>query len=122
MNDATKVRLYTYHATVRRVVAGDTLALTLLLAPGMPYERELRLRGLACPEISTAAGRAAKAFVEGLLKPGDTLVVCTTKSDKYEYVADAFITPPGGGPEIFLNNALLAGGYAVRYDDGAREE
>ncbi len=108
------------------------------LAPGFTLELKLRLRGLDCPEISTAAGRAAKAFVDALLRPGDEVIVSTTKPDKYDrYLADVFIgesrdvaglVEPGPGSttpattEIFLNNALLESGHAIRYDGGAKEE
>ena len=125
IDGATKSDLFTYPAIVRKVIDGDTLDVALEIAPGYRRELKLRLRGLDCPEVSTAAGRAAKAFVEGLLKPGDEVVISTTKPDKYErYLADVFIAQGSGDRgqatetdgEIFLNNALLEGGYAVRYD------
>ena len=57
--DATKAELFTYAATVRKVIDGDTLLVALAIAPGYTHQLKLRLRGLDCPEISTAAGRAA---------------------------------------------------------------
>lgn len=63
VSDATKADLFTYTATIRKVVDGDTLDVALAIAPGYTHRLKLRLRGLDCPEISTAAGRAAKAFV-----------------------------------------------------------
>jgi endonuclease YncB( thermonuclease family) len=144
--NATKDQLFTYAATVRRVIDGDTLVVALAVAPGFSHELKLRLRGLDCPEISTAAGRAAKAFVDGLLKPGDEIVVSTAKPDKYDrYLADVFIDESDEGrvvsdelksatrkasasslvtghSSLFLNNALLERGHAVRYDGGAKEE
>ena len=122
ITDATNADLFTYQATLKKVIDGDTLLVAAQLAPLLTKELKLRLRGLDCPEISTAAGGAAKAFVEKLLKPGDEIILRTTKPDKYDrYLADVFLRPPGGGDELFLNNALLAGGYAVRYDGGAKE-
>jgi endonuclease YncB( thermonuclease family) len=42
-----------------------------------------------------------------------SIVVHTTKPDKFDrYLADVFLTTSQG--EIFLNNALLANGHAVR--------
>ncbi len=137
--DATTAQLFTYRATILKIVDGDTLDIALTLAPGFTRDLRLRLRGLDCPELSTAAGRAAKAFVEKLLSPGDEVVVCTTKPDKYDrYLADVFIgdsaasaTPPlltadrsplTAGGSIFLNNELLSTGHAIRYDGGAKEE
>ncbi|MBC7367023.1 MAG: thermonuclease family protein, partial [Undibacterium sp.] len=131
---ATKAQLFTYTATVRTITDGDTLLVALILAPGFTHRLKLRLRGLDCPEVATAAGRAAKAFVENLLRPGDEVIISTTKPDKYDrYLADVFIVPskdvaglvepgPGSTPPatapIFLNNALLS----ARYDGGAKEE
>ena len=149
VENASKAELFTYAATVRRVIDGDTLDIAIAVAPGFSHELKLRLRGLDCPELSTAAGRAAKAFVDGLLKPGDEIVVSTTKPDKYErYLADVFVgqeledgrvksedrSPPlklntanlrlraGSYGTVFLNNALLERGHAVRYDGGAKAE
>jgi endonuclease YncB( thermonuclease family) len=119
---------------VRKVIDGDTLLVALVIAPGYTHQLKLRLRGLDCPELSTAAGRAAKAFVDALLKPGDEVIICTTKPDKYErYLADVFVRAissklkveslePTAESFAFLNNALLEGDHAVRYDGGAKEE
>ena len=146
--DATPADLFTYRATVRKIIDGDTLDIAVTLAPTFTRDLKLRLRGLDCPEISTAAGRAAKAFVEALLKPGDEVIVCTTKPDKYDrYLADVFVTrdrapklsaissQPSAKSDsetdrrslsaessFFLNNALLSAGHAIRYDGGAKED
>lgn len=90
--DATPAQLFTYTATVRKIVDGDTLDIAIALAPGFTRDLRLRLRGLDCPELETAAGRAAQAYVETLLAVGDTVTVCTTKPDKYDrYLADVFV-------------------------------
>jgi len=148
VEDATKDQLFTYAATVRKIIDGDTLVVALMVAPGYSRELKLRLRGLDCPETSTAAGRAAKAFVDGLLKAGDQVIISTTKPDKYDrYLADVFIGQLKGESSklkdsdgsdlqlstfnsqlgadrtvVFLNNALLSAGHAIRYDGGAKEE
>ena len=146
VDGATKDQLFTYAATVRRVIDGDTLVATVMVAPGYSRELKLRLRGLDCPEMSTAAGRAAKRFVDGLIAAGDEVIVSTSKPDKYDrYLADVFIrqlrvesselsdrgsakaSQPSAlnsqpAAELFLNNALLENGHAVRYDGGAKEE
>jgi endonuclease YncB( thermonuclease family) len=145
VDNATKDELFTYAATVRKVVDGDTLVVAFPVAPGFTHELKLRLRGLDCPEMSTAAGRAAKAFVDGLIHAGDEVIISTTKPDKYDrYLADVFVDPklraeslelrdrsasqvstlspqPTAAP-LLLNNALLEAGHAVRYDGGAKEE
>lgn len=92
VDNATKAELFTYTATVRKVIDGDTLLVALAIAPGYTHQLKLRLRGLDCPELSAAAGRAAKAFVDARLKPGDEVIISTTKPDKYDrYLADVFV-------------------------------
>lgn len=137
--DATTAALFTYRATIRKIVDGDTLDIVITLAPGFTRDLKLRLRGVDCPEVDTAAGRAAKAFVQKLLAPGDEVILCTTKPDKYDrYLADVFIgesaatethspltadrSPLTAEGYTFLNNALLESGHATRYDGGAKEE
>lgn len=137
--DATAAQLFTYRATIRKIVDGDTLDIVITLAPGFTRDLKLRLRGLDCPELATAAGRAAKAFVETLLSPGDEVILCTTKPDKYDrYLADVFIvesaasetrlplianrTPLTAEGCLFLNNALLESQHATRYDGDAKKE
>jgi len=138
--DATPADLFTYRTTIRKVIDGDTLDVAIALAPGFTRDLKLRLRGLDCPEISTAAGRAAKAFVEKLIQPGDEVIICTTKPDKYDrYLADVFMGKfknsadsdlqlsifnaqlGANGTVVYLNNALLENGHAARYDGGAKE-
>jgi endonuclease YncB( thermonuclease family) len=114
---ATKADLYTYAVCLRRLIDGDTFVVELEVAPLTRLEVKLRLRGLDCPEISTAEGRAAKRYVDGLLTGADALTLTTTKPDKYDrYLADIFLTRRSGD-EIFLNNALLENGHAGRKDD-----
>jgi endonuclease YncB( thermonuclease family) len=113
---ASKAELFTYAATLRRVVDGDTLVVALEVAPEIFIEQKLRLRGLDCPEMSTAEGKAAKRFVEALVVKTTAIVINTTKPDKYDrYLADVFLQTEAAG-EIFLNNTLLESGQAVRKD------
>ena len=63
--------------------------------------------------MSTSEGKAAKRFVDALFADAKSIVINTTKPDKYDrYLADVFLTTSKG--EIFLNNELLANGHAVR--------
>lgn len=127
--DATPTQLFTYRTTVRKIVDGDTLDVAIALAPGFTRDLRLRLRGLDCPEIETAAGRAAKAYVETLLAVGDAVTLRTTKPDKYDrYLADVFLpkssaqsSESSAKEDVFLNNALLSTGHAIRYDGGAKQ-
>jgi endonuclease YncB( thermonuclease family) len=110
--EATTADLFTYRAKVRRVVDGDTLAVSVLL-PDYEMDEKLRLRGLDCPEMDTPEGKAAKRFAEALLLDAVEVTITTSKFDKYDrYLADVHIRCPSG-EEIFLNNALLQNGHAV---------
>jgi endonuclease YncB( thermonuclease family) len=126
--DATTADLYTYAAEILRVVDGDTLWLKIWLKAGHWLKEKVRLRGLDSPEISTPEGKAAKQFVEGLLRESVSVTITTTKPDKWDrYLSDIFLTMPSplrgeGGhrpdevEELFLNNELLKCGHARRYD------
>ena len=130
---ATKSDLFTYAARDVRVVDGDTLAVTVLLPPHNEIDKKLRLRGLNCPEMDTTAGQAAKRFTQGLVGRATTIVLTTTKPDKYDrYLADVFLALPSAAPAknggdgadewVFLNNALLQQGHAVRSDGSAPQD
>ncbi|MFZ5801467.1 MAG: thermonuclease family protein, partial [Candidatus Omnitrophota bacterium] len=101
--------LYTYQARVEKVIDGDTLKVRLDLGFDSWSRQVLRLRGIDCPEINTAAGEKAKALVQSLLKETDWIIVRSSRSDKYDrYLADIFIG------EIYLNNLLLENNLARR--------
>jgi endonuclease YncB( thermonuclease family) len=111
--EATRADLFTYHGEVLKVVDGDTLWVRVALPAGVWIKQKLRLRDLDAPEMATAEGRAAKRFTEGLLARGQALIFCTTKPDKYDrYLADVFVAAAEGGPDVFLNQALLDAGHA----------
>ena len=134
---ATRADLYTYRAKILRVVDGDTLWLAVRLGPRQWLKEKLRLRGLDCPELITPKGKAAKRFVEGLVARATAVTICTTKPDKYDrYLSDVFLDLPESsvsqpsalnsqlatGSGLFLNNALLESGHAVRKDDFSIED
>ena len=125
--------LFTYEAIVLRVVDGDTLVCRIDCGFNTKVKQILRLRGINAPETDTDEGAAAKRFVQSLIKIGDTIVVRTSTSDKFDrYLADVFVLKENRGEKIeertsrsnayslssnflFLNNELLAKGHAVRY-------
>lgn len=50
--------------------------------------------------------------MDALLPAGTTVIICTTRPDKYDrYLADVYLSHPKG--EIYLNNELLSNGHAV---------
>ena len=120
--DATKADLFTYQTLDVRVIDGDTLAVTIDLAPHDEADKKLRLRGINCPEMDTPEGKAAKRFVQNLIDQAKAVIITTTKPDKYDrYLADVFLVL-NSGEEIYLNNLLLENGHAVRMDGSAPKE
>ena len=114
--DAKISDLYTYRAEVLRVVDGDTLWMKINLSARHWLKEKLRLRGLDCPEMDTAEGKAAKQFVEALVTQARIITITTTKPDKYDrYLSDVYLDLDSGN-EIFLNNHLLTNGHAIRKD------
>jgi endonuclease YncB( thermonuclease family) len=99
--------------TVRRVIDGDTIEVAIAL-PGGVKKLKLRLSGLDCPEIDTPEGEAAKKETERLIAAAKSVIITTSKADKYDrYLASVFTTTADGS-EIFLNNHLLQNGFAER--------
>lgn len=112
--------LYTYRAYVIDIIDGDTFTAIIDLGFEFVTEQKLRLRGLDAPEIESAEGQEAKAFLERELKKGVPILIKTVKSDKYDrYLADVFYTPARDavkGKEKYLNNELLKRNLAMRVE------
>lgn len=119
--DANLTQLFTYAATIRRVIDGDTLLIDVAL-PHVVMNEKLRLRGLDCPELDTLEGKAAKRVVDVLLAETTAATIVTSKVDKYDrYLADVHLRL-ASGEDCFLNNHLLAQGHAVRQGTGAQDD
>lgn len=99
--------LYTYRAQVERVVDGDTLWVHVDLGFRLFVRQKLRLRGVNAAELHTAAGERAKRFLEEEFKKVSSVLITTTKPDKWDrYLADVWIG------ETNLNKLLLKKGFA----------
>lgn len=106
--------LYTYKAYLQKVIDGDTLWAVLNTGVRNVMREKLRLRGIDCPEIDTVEGKAAKKFVEDLLRNVPSLTIHSSQNATYDrFEADVFFTDKTG-QEVYLNNLLLEKGYAVR--------
>jgi len=106
--------LYTYKAYLEKVIDADTYWVALDIGLDEIGRQKLRLQGIDCPEIKTPEGKAAKKFVESVLRGVPYLTVLSHKNDKYDrYEADVFFKD-AQGKEIYLNNLLLEAGHAVR--------
>lgn len=108
---------YNYQAYVLQIIDGDTLTAVVDLGFNIVTVQTLRLRGLDAPEIISAEGKEAKAFVESVIAslPGggqSPILIKTTKSDKYDrYLADIWIG------DVYLNQQLLDHHLAVRVSE-----
>jgi endonuclease YncB( thermonuclease family) len=115
-------RLYTYGARLLRVLDGDTLFARAELGFGTRVKQTFRLRGIDAPELSAAAGKRAKEFVESRLRSCARLVIRSYQLEKYRrYLADVFYLPGADDWEtilregVFLNQELLDEGHAGLY-------
>jgi micrococcal nuclease len=81
--------IYIYKAELIRVVDGDTVDLIIDLGFDTLRKERFRLYGIDAPELRTAAGKEAKAWLWGALQPLETIYVQTiqlstkAKRDKY---------------------------------------
>ncbi|MBL7132147.1 MAG: thermonuclease family protein [Candidatus Omnitrophica bacterium] len=116
--------LFTYVACVQKIIDGDTLWALIDCGFGMLIRQKLRLRGIDCPELSTAEGQRAKRFVQERLKGLDFIIIKTYKDrvDKYDrYLVDLFYSRDEKDPQkilkegIFLNQELLDKGLARHF-------
>lgn len=115
-------RLYTYMASVERVVDGDTLIAMIDLGLKTKTSQRLRLRGIDTPEITTKRGKYVSDYVKKILTKQEFIIVKTYKDDKFgRMLADVFYLPKEKDPAavaaegIFLNQQLLDEGMAEGY-------
>ncbi len=111
--------MYEYSATVRQVVDGDTLHLTIDLGLDIAVNVTVRLYGINSPEKNTPEGVTARAFAEEWLHDKPRVLVVTHKDDKEKYgryLAQVFDVDR----TVCLNDLLVTSGHAVPYFGGKR--
>ena len=121
--------LYTYRASVIKVIDGDTVDLQVSLGFEMYHKARFRLIGINTPESfgkdACDAGRAAKQFLIDLLPPGTDVIAKTKKDKKEKYgrmLCELFLCDAAGTPkDVTVNQTLINAGHAKPYDGGARE-
>ncbi len=106
--------VYTYRTTVKRVVDGDTVELTIDVGFQIRLDRMVRLRGINAPEVhgeTKARGEQAAAYLFGLTV-GRPLVVQTIldRDDKYGRILGVLYDG-----ETNVNARMVADGHAVPY-------
>jgi micrococcal nuclease len=120
--------IYIYKASLIRVVDGDTVDLIIDLGFDTSRKERFRLYGIDAPELRTAAGKAAKAWLMSVLQPLEAIYVQTiqlstkAKRDKYgRFLAvlyDRFpqagqiVAQPGSLPLYSVNLVMVDLGHA----------
>lgn len=105
---------YIRNAKVLRVVDGDTADFLVDLGCDVKLQMRCRLNGINSPEKNTAAGEAAKAWLENQLPVNKDVIVQTVKDrkEKYgRYLAVIF----SDNSKISLNDIIKTQGFAVEY-------
>ena len=102
---------WTVPGRVVRVIDADTVVVLLDLGWRICYESGVRVEGIDAPEVSTEAGKAARAFAQALLPVGLPVTVVSRQLDKYGRVLGS-IALPGGSD---LAQILLNAGHAEPY-------
>ena len=115
--------MYEYKATIRRVVDGDTVDVTLDLGFNILYNSRIRLLGIDTPESRTrdleekARGLAAKDRVKELCPVGSSVILKTTKDGRGKFgriLGEIFVG------DINVNQQLVSEGHAVEYFGGKK--
>jgi endonuclease YncB( thermonuclease family) len=117
-------KLYTYAATVEKVIDTDTIDVRIDVGFGIRLYDRLRFRGINAPEMSTPEGKLAKQFLVDYLTTCPMVIVRTYKQKEEMYgrwLTDVFVLKGSTDPyQIaakgeFLNQRLLDEGLAERY-------
>jgi len=117
--------MYEYKATIRRVVDGDTVDVTLDLGFNIMYNSRIRLLGIDTPESRTRdleekkRGLAAKDRVKELCPVGSSVILKTTKDGRGKFgriLGEIFVS----GVVQSINQLLVEEGHAVEYDGGKK--
>jgi micrococcal nuclease len=118
-----------YDGEILRIVDGDTIEVRLDLGCSTYRREKLRVYGINAPEsrgATAAAGKAAKAFLEGLLPVGTHALVHTIKDKDEKFgrlLANLFLptTETGVFDTITVSQRMIDAGHAVPYFGGKRE-
>jgi micrococcal nuclease len=107
---------FTYDAWLIALVDGDTLHCGVDLGLDVAINTTIRSYGINAPEMSTTAGKAAKAFAMSWFVancPDNKFVLQTVKDrrEKYGRYLGVILSPGGEN----LNAAMVATGNAVPY-------
>jgi micrococcal nuclease len=103
-------QLFTYNATLERVIDGDTIDVTLDLGFKIYSKQRIRLARINAPEMKTQEGEEAKTSLVRILPVGTELIISTKKTDIYgRYIGEVTLN------DINLNDRLVELGQAVNH-------
>lgn len=107
--------MYRYHATLVRIIDGDTLDLSVDLGFRIKQQIRVRLADIDAPEIRgehKEAGRAAVRWLSRELNRPEQLIVETRKTGKYgRWLATLYV----GDTTKSINHRMIANGHAIPY-------
>lgn len=105
--------MYEYAATILANVDADTVHARVDLGIDVRIDLVLRFAGINAPELKTAEGKTAAAYVASVIPPGTALTIRTAKDHKEKfgrYLGWLFL-----GDGTCLNQSLVDQGMAVPY-------
>lgn len=104
--------LYTYRASVIKVVDADTVDLDVDLGFDIHQFMRVRLYGINAPEMRTQEGKDARDFLLSIM-PLDAEVLMHSVKDKRDKYGRYLATLEYGG--VIINDELVANEHAVEY-------
>ena len=123
-------KMYTYNATLDRVVDGDTIDAIIDLGFDVFVKKRIRFAGINAPESRTrdleekAKGLAAKDRVKAILAENSKFMLESTELGKYGRVLGRIHIDKLDGKEsltqICLNDQLIKENHAMEYWGGKR--
>jgi micrococcal nuclease len=103
--------MWTYKATVDRVIDGDTVDVLADLGFGISHKIRLRLARVDAPETDTPDGKRVKQLVMDTLPKGTSCLITTAKGDKYgRWIAELRVG------QVNISDWLLDAGLAKLYE------
>ena len=124
--------MYEYHATIKRVIDGDTVVADIDLGFNtVLHDEHIRLYFIDAPErrssdlVEKHFGELAKEYVEGFLQVGEKYVFVSRhfdQNDKYGRTAGDFsVYDAESDCWRMLTELLLRDHHAVKYREGKRD-
>ena len=111
--------MYTYKATIVRVIDGDTVVLNIDLGFKIHHISPCRLAGINAPEMNSkdekvrAAAVASKEYLMGLLPEEMEVTIVSKKLDKYGRPVVDFLAESNKYANV--NDLMLRSKHAVIY-------